>query len=293
MNTTWPDIVGDGVALVDGGTGTELRRRGFPVHAHVWSAAAAVTHAELLTHIHTDYIDAGADVVTANTFATCRFVLEAVGLDDGFERINHASLDAAFRARDAAGRPVAVAASLSCLPPRFDVRAYPSAAAEQAAYAELAALFAARGVDLILLEMMQDAEHATLACEAVRAAGLPWWLGVSCRLDGARLVAFDAPGVEIAPTLEVAAAHGPAAITVMHSTPAATGPALALVAARWSGPFGAYPESNEDTTRLTPAGLAALAADWIDAGARIVGGCCGTGPEHIRALRALIDSRAS
>src|SRR5690606_1239198 len=134
---------------------------------------------------------AGAEVVTTNTFGTNRFVLEAAGFGDRFEQINRAAVAAAQRARDVAGSDALIAGSISCLPPGFDVNAYPSPAAELDGYRELATLLADAGVDLLTLEMMEDLEHARLACEAAQETGLPFWLGVSVRLaaDGRTLVA--------------------------------------------------------------------------------------------------------
>src|SRR5690606_4176943 len=174
------------ITVIDGGTGSELRRRGFPMRPDVWSALAGSTHYELLRDVHASYLAAGADVITTNTFATTRFVLDAAGLGERFEEINARTVAAAHEARDAEARSIAIAGSLSCLPPAFDVARYPPPAAEARAYAELAELLAAAGVDLLVLEMMQETEHAVRACEAARATGLPFWLGVSCRLRADR-----------------------------------------------------------------------------------------------------------
>src|SRR5262249_17874846 len=154
----------------------------------------ALTDFELLRSIHSDYIAAGADVISTNTFAAARFVLEAAELGERTVDLVKSSVAAAREARDAVGRDVVIAGSMACLPPRFDGQAYPEARAESAAYRELADRLAMEGVDLIALEMLEDTEHAVRACSAARATGLPIWLGVSCRLnDDGALVAFDFP----------------------------------------------------------------------------------------------------
>ena len=89
-----------GTLLLDGGTGTELRRRGMALSGAAWSALASLTHYELLRTIHSDYIAAGADVITTNTFATTRFVLEAAGHRDEFALINARAVAAARDARE-------------------------------------------------------------------------------------------------------------------------------------------------------------------------------------------------
>jgi homocysteine S-methyltransferase len=276
------------VRITDGGTGTELRRRGFALRPDVWSALASLEAPDLLRSIHADYIAAGADLITTNTFATSRFVLEAGGLAPQFERINRRAIEVAREARDAAASPALIAGSISCLPPRFDVAAYPAEVDERAAYRELAALLADGGADVLLLEMLQDTRHAALACEAVSEIGLPIWLGVSCRITEGELTAFDFPSTPLVAVLDALLPFAPDVLAIMHSPPAAIAPALELVRRRWAGSLGAYPEIGDGAPGprplLAPATFADLGRSWAAAGARVVGGCCGTTPAHIRAL---------
>jgi S-methylmethionine-dependent homocysteine/selenocysteine methylase len=284
-----------GTLVLDGGTGTELRRRGMALSRATWSALASLTQHDLLRTIHSDYIAAGADVITTNTFATTRFVLEAAGHGDDVTLINTRAVAAARAARENGGRDVAIAGSISCLPPRFDVHAYPAERVERAAYLELAETLAEAGVDLLVLEMLQETRHAPLACEAARTVGLPVWLGVSCRLGaGGALVGFDFPLVPLATCLEALLPFAPAVVNVMHSPVGAVEPALREIRAHWPGQLGAYPEIGDGadaaTQALEPPALAALARGWIAAGARVVGGCCGTTPAHVRALASVREA---
>ena len=294
MGTAWRQALERGDTLIlDGGTGTELRRRGVPLDAVTWGAHAALTHYDELRRVHADYIAAGADVITTNTFATTRFVLEAAGCAAEFAAVNARSVAAAREARDASGRDVGIAGSISCLPPRFDVRAYPEERAESAAYRELAEALAEAGVDLLILEMMQETRHAPLACAAAKAVGLPVWLGVSCRVGADdRLVGFDFPLVPLAACLDALLPFAPDGVAVMHSPVEAIVPALEAIRARWGGPLGAYPEIGDGagTPAVTPEKLAAHANEWLRRGAQLVGGCCGTEPAHIHAL---VASRAT
>jgi homocysteine S-methyltransferase len=281
-----------GTLIIDGGTGSELRRRGMALDAAAWSGLAPLTHYELVRAIHADYIAAGADIITTSTFATTRFVLEAAGHGHDFAAINARAVAAARAARDASGRDVWLAGSISCLPPRFDVRAYPDERAEAAAYRELAETLAEAGVDLLILEMMQETRHAPLACAAARAVGLPYWLGVSCRLGaGSALVGFDFPLVPLAACLDALLPLAPATVCVMHSPLAAVVPALAAIRERFAGPLGAYPQIGDGSPASACAvgadDFAATARQWLAAGAQILGGCCGTTPEHVRSLAAL------
>lgn len=276
-----------GVVLIDGGTGSELRRRGFAMSRAAWSGAAAHTHPDLIRSIHVDFIEAGADVIITNTFGCARYVLEAAGLGDHVETVVANAVRAAVEARRICGSAVSIAGSISNLPPNMDPAGYPDANRELRDLRELAWALADAGVDLLALEMLQDADHARRAMEAAQETGLPVWLGVSCRSDPhrSRLVSYDHPQIEFASVLDALIPMGPGAVTIMHSEVDAVASAIALVRERWPGPLGVYPELGSSDAAQDPHSLANRAGEWIGAGARLVGGCCGATPAHIRALR--------
>lgn len=290
--------------LLDGGVGSELKRRGVALSNECWSAESNLLHQSVLTDIHLDYIRTGADVITANTFAATRFVLASAGLEARFEEISRLAVGLARRAADSAKRPVLVAGSLSCLPPKFDTSTYPKAEDELRDYLAVCDCFVRFGADLILLEMMQDTEHAVLACRAAQSSKLPFWIGISCAWDSrnGRLVAFDNPEQPLDTIIEALAPFNPAGISIMHSPPDAIAPAIELLTQYWAGPIGAYAEipysANSacagnrciENGAVTAEQYAAFAAKWLDLGAEMIGGCCGTTPAHIEALRRLIDS---
>ncbi len=280
------------VVLLDGGTGSELQRRGVPMSDAAWSALAAHTHPHKVREVHEAYIEAGAEVIITNTFGTGRYLLEAVGLADAVDAINRNAVRLAMEARDASGKAVAIAGSLSNLPPSFNTDNYPPTDVEKAGLKEWAAILADSGVDLIALEMLQEANHGAWAMEAALATGLPVWLGVSCRRrQGGGLVSFDRPHVDFAEPLDALIPIGPDVVNIMHNEPETVADAMDMVRKRWRGPIGVYPEIGEFNPPdwqfdqdATPAGLVEQARDWVAAGALLIGGCCGTTPEHIAAL---------
>ena len=281
------------VVVLDGGTGSELQRRGVPMSEAAWSGLAVHSHPDVVREVHEDYIAAGAEVIITNTFGTARFLLEPAGLGDEFERINRNAVQLAIQARDASGRDVAIAGSISNLPPGMDPANYPDPDDELAGLRELAKILADSGVDLVALEMMQDTRHAARAMEAALETGLPVWLGVSCRqrADGHGLVSFDLPGMDFARPLDTLIPMGPSVVNIMHSDIGATPQAMAMVRERWAGPIGVYPEVGEFVppnwtfdADATPERLVEHARSWVEGGALLVGGCCGTTPAHIAAL---------
>jgi homocysteine S-methyltransferase len=292
------------VLVLDGATGTELQRRGVPMHQQAWSATALLTHADTVRQLHADYIAAGADIIIADSFSTARHVLEPAGLGDRVAELNRAAMRLARQAADAADRPVWVAGSVSSFVPESDAGNTPSDAALEQSYREQAGLLAEAGADFLMLEMMRELGRACLAVRAAAATGLPVWVGFSTlpRRDG-RTVRLRGPedasgrldADETVPTLAEAfgpiMAEGGVLAGIMHTEVEDTAVALDEVFRLWSGPVMAYPHSGgwanpnwQFSGVIPPAAFAAAAKGWVERGVQVVGGCCGIGPEHIRAL---------
>lgn len=284
------------IVLLDGATGTELEKRGVPMHSEAWSAEAVLSHPEAVQAVHRDYIEAGADVITANTFSLARHMLVPAGLADRFRQLNREAVLLAIQARqESATGPVAVAGSIA--PTTFStgtVPGYPDIPEAYAWFVEQAEIQAEAGVDLFLIEMIEDLEKGCLAVQAACATGLPVWLGFSCRRDGGgRLMLWDCRQTLTAGVQAISRLGGNAAF-IMHTDVGDAGPALAELKACWpaaSGPLGVYAHAgtfvmpNWQFTDIPPEEYAGKTAAWIEQGARMIGGCCGIGPEHIRELR--------
>jgi methionine synthase I (cobalamin-dependent) len=282
------------VVVVDGGMGTELEARGAPMDHEAWCGVVNLDDPGLVQAVHEDYVRAGADVVIANTFPANRQALAAAGYGDRVEEANRAAVAAALRARERAGRAVAVAGSMSLWGIHDRLAEPPSEASVLEVYGEQAAILADAGVDLIVLEMFDARWRAAL--QAALETGLPVWLGlwVECGADGelraptGRAFEDDLPGL-----IE----DGVEAVVVMHSPLEAVRAALEVIARHWDGPRGAYPHAghferpNWVFAELSPSVLADQAQGWVRDGARIVGGCCGTRPDHIRAISERLASR--
>ena len=283
-----------GLVILDGATGTELQRRGVPMEPTAWCGAMGAETRPVLEAVHRDYIDAGARVITANTFATSRMILDRAGLGARFDEINLLAVEAALTARGDR-QDVAVAGSLSHMIPRRDLHGETSDREIAESYRELAGFLAASGCDLILLEMMFAPERMAFAFEAAVSTGLPVWAGFSARRGaGGEVLSFhqsrDIPFAEITGILddfEVQAAG------VMHSESEVTGDALALIRDVFDGPLTAYPDSGhmkmpdwqfEEVIAIPD--FQNFAQGWRDQDVGVIGGCCGLGVDHIRALAA-------
>lgn len=295
MTSAWKETLDAGdILLIDGGMGTELQKRGVAMNEVVWSGAAVATNPDAVRETHEDYIRAGAKVIITNTFGSTRQMLEPAGYGDQVEAVHRDAVKLAKEARDNVGdQDVAIAGSISTEPPRFDRDAFFPPEKELEAYREAAGLLADAGVDLIALEMINDLNHSSRALEAALETKLPVWLGVGCkkREDG-KIVSFDHADLEFTSVLDALIPTGPTVINIMHSDIQAIPAAIELLRERWSGPIGVYPESGYFTQPhwnfvdvIPPTDLVNEALGWVAAGARLLGGCCGTNPDHIRALK--------
>jgi homocysteine S-methyltransferase len=298
-----------GIAILDGGTGTELQKRGADMDPAAWCGPATLENEKLLGEIHGDYIRAGADVITANTYASSRLMLSPVGYGDRVEEINRRAVEAALTARKAgsAERGVLVAGSLSHMisvtkgTARFDPALAPSDSEVADAFAEMAAILKASGVDFIILEMMYHPGRAALAVDAALATGLPVWFGLSARRGhGGRVVSFD--HTQDLPVDDIARLIPAGRVDVagcMHTGPDMVGEALDAVRRHFAGPLMAYPDGGyfempewRFVDVIDPARLEEFYREWIAAGAQVIGGCCGLTVDHIEAAARVRNSLA-
>src|SRR5215475_3771643 len=303
------DVLGriaDGeLVIIDGGMGSQLQAEGVPMDEVAWSARANLEQPDAVQRVHEEFIRAGAEVIIANTFAASRAGLGPAGLGGRVADANRGAMRAALRAREAtATGPVAVAGSMSSFCPIAMDAAAPgtplsSPAAEDprfprlADFREQAALLAEAGADLIALEMIDGQGYGRAAMQAAAETGLPVWLGVSpARLDDGTLGTFPELGDDdsLEDLLSALIDPGLAAVTVMHADPEVALDAIEIIRRHYAGPIGVYAETgswqppNWVFDGLTPGDYLRQAITWADHGAQLIGGCCGTGPGHIRVL---------
>jgi S-methylmethionine-dependent homocysteine/selenocysteine methylase len=289
--------------LLDGGTGRELRRRGVPILDTIWSANGLVVAPGVVRDVHLDYIKAGADVITTNTYGVIRNSLAKEGIEDRYAELNQLAGRIAVQAREAGGRAVAIAGSLP--PLRGSYRPDLVAPYEEILplYREQAELLAPY-VDLFICETMSSAAEAFAAATAASETGKPVW--VSWTLDEDRSGHLRS-GEGVAEAAAAVATLPISAFLANCCAPEAITAAMPALAAIGRGPAGGYanafrpvPKDWELETKgllplrddLDPETYAHHVHDWQAHGASIVGGCCGTGPEHIAALRRQMDAAA-
>ena len=311
--------------LMDGGTGSEIQRRGAEVligaspevGLQAWSATANVDFADVVQQVHQDYLRCGADILISNNFWTGPSRLEPIGLAGRWEEYSRAAARNAMKARDAMNPDAYVAGGIAAptkqggydAANRSDIQIMGEDAYKKE-FAAHAALLAEEGVDLMLPEYVGYVEDCVAAVDACAQTGLPVWLGVRhITADGAMQY-----GESLEDLGRALKGHPVDAVLLMCCTPEAITAGIPILKRTYGGIIGGYPnigyapvaplgkvtapqyeefEHTGDFLNLggyAPSRLAVFAQEWKDMGAQIIGGCCATGPEHTLAQRDVVKA---
>jgi methionine synthase / methylenetetrahydrofolate reductase(NADPH) len=287
MSSRFLERLNSGTPLVgDGGMGTlisgAVARLRCPEEANLRAPESVVA-------LHASFIRAGADLIETNTFGANRRKLAGFYLEDEFERINSTAVRLAREAREVAGREVFIAGAIG---PLGEVENFDPAEAAPLV-AEQAQVLEGRGVDLLMLETFYDLDELVAAIDAVRSVSqLPLVALMTFDADGQTLGGVSArDAAERLTPLELAAiganhSAGPAAALNALAEMQADGVVLAALPnvglASLAGSRVIFPHA-------TPDYFAEFAAQARRLGAGLIGGCCGTTPAQITAIRAAVD----
>ena len=283
--------------------GAELVRRGVR-----WRWHGMRTDADKVQRLHEEYIAAGADVIRTNTFQLNRRLylnvfhnadhmrhIGAPGLETRAAELTTQAVAVARGAREKAGRDVAIAGVMAPLEHCFRPDLAPSRDEALREHREIAGMLAESGVDLLILESMNTLGEARAAAEAALDTGLPVWASFVLGPEGEIL-----SGEPLSEGVEALDSMGAEVILINCVPPEEATRALGRVRELTKLPAGAYAHIGKfeppswkfefhpqfsGTEAWPPERYVEAALGWRDAGARVVGGCCGTQPDHIRALR--------
>jgi S-methylmethionine-dependent homocysteine/selenocysteine methylase len=290
--------------ILDGGTGTDMQRRGAVMNGDTWCADANLTQPEIVRAVHRGYIEAGADIITANTFATSPLLFSYLARTADMTRIDTVAV--ALAKESAAGFDVCVAGSISTMRPVIaggdrNINVDIDESEVRALYRQKADGLKAAGCDLLLMELMRDTDYAVLASEAALATGLPVWIGISTeRGKNGVLQGWGRDDCSLDDITRALTALNPAVMMIMHTSPNDTDEALGVLRRYWRGPIATYPECGYFESPdwrfvdvIPPAALVQKSLAWRSLGTTIFGGCCGIGPEHISALSHALADRSN
>jgi len=281
--------------LCDGAMGTLLHERGVPADACL--EALSLEDPSLLLQVHSDYIEAGADIIETDTFGANSIKLAHFGLDDRLQEINRRAVEIAHQARAQTARPVFLSGAMGPLDVGLPGGESITLKKAHLVFHEQAEALIEAGVDLIAIETFPTLAEAKQALRAVRECGdLPVMVQLSFQRDG-RTWAGEEPG-EVALVLRDLGAN-------VIGVNCVSGPQLALdivkkLAAAKPAKLSAQPNAGQPQVRQqaiiypgTPQSFGEYVGKMVEAGASIVGGCCGTTPEHIAAMNQALSGQTA
>jgi 5-methyltetrahydrofolate--homocysteine methyltransferase len=286
------------VVLADGATGTNFFQRGLMsgYAPELWN----VEHPDRVRGLHQDFVDAGADIILTNSFGGTR---QRLKLHDAHERVHELNAAAAQLARevaDACDRPVVVAGSVGPTGELFEPLGALTHDVAVAAFREQIDGLMAGGADVVWIETMSSVEEVRAAAQAAIDAGAPYTATCSFDTAGRTMMGllpdalgqvFD--GLAVAPiafgaNCGVGASDILVSVSAMRDAPCPIHPPVVISKGNCGIPQF---RGAEVVYSGTPELMAVYAQMAADAGARIVGGCCGTSPDHLAAMRAALDAR--
>ena len=278
------------ILFLDGATGTNLQKAGMPTG--VCPEAWILEHPDVLKQLQREYFEAGSDIVLAPTFTSNRIKLEEYGLADEIESMNHRLV---ALSREAAGEHGMVAGDMTMTGRQLAPMGNMSFEELVTIYREQAGYLADAGVDLFIVETMMSLNECRAALLAIReVSDLPVLVTLSFNEDGRTLFGTDAKTAVV-----VLQSLGADAVGVNCSTgPEQMAGLVADMKAYANIPVIAKPNAGmpevvdgKTVYRMTPEEFASEALLLLEAGAGILGGCCGTTPAHIRALKDAVKGR--
>lgn len=281
--------------LADGATGTNLFDAGLATGEapEMWN----FEHPERIEALHQSMVDAGADIILTNTFGGSRYRLKLHKAQDRVEEINRRAVEIARKVADRAGRPVVVAGSIGPTGELFEPLGPLTHAEGVAAFAEQARALASAGADVLWIETMSSKDEVRAAAEGAASTGMPYVCTLSFDTNGRTMMGLM-PGEhaqlchELTPRpVGYGANCGVGAAELIAAVVNMSGSAEAGDVIVAKGNCG-IPYYHEGKIRYdgTPELMAEYARMARDAGARIIGGCCGTSPTHLRAMREALDN---
>lgn len=282
------------VLVADGATGTNLQKRGLAGGQP--SEAWLFDHPKEIIRLHCDFLEAGADILLTNTFGASAIRLETAALGKGVEQVNIQAVDLARLAiaTAAPARPIYIGGSMGpagqLLKPYGPLGEYQV----ESSFTVQAKALAKGGVDFLCVETHFDIKEASLAVSAAKTTGLPvvvsfsydrgvrTMMGVSAKAmaEAMQPLEADVLGVNCGRSLEEN-------FIVLQELRQATSLPI------WFKPNAGIPEVDEKGAAvysITPQEMGALAPQWVKAGAQVVGGCCGTSPEHLREIARAVKN---
>ena len=291
----------DSFTLLDGGMGQELIKKTPRTPTPLWSADVLRDCPELVVETHCDFIKAGSDVITLSSYSVTPTRLAKYNRENEFEILQKFAVEAAQKAAKTFNTKPLIA---GCLPPLPGSYRPSERLTEQESYTEYQRITECqfKHVDLFICETMSSIEEACISTTVAKQTGLPVWTSFTVDEDNGELLRSGEPILDGA---KAVLAKGASAILINCSPPESITQAVeklvalgAEIGAMANGFVTTEPLKGNTTVDvlesrlgLTPQKYVTFTKDWFSKGAKIIGGCCEIGPQHIAEINKIREAR--
>ncbi len=283
--------------ILDGAMGTELMRRGIELPLPLWSAESNMENPDIVLDIHKDYVSAGADVLTTNTFRTTTWAYRKAGYTP--KRASEQAKTGLMRAVDLAVEGgednTIIAGSLTALEDCYEPEKFPGTLAAEETYGETSEWFLEAGIEVLLFETMGHLEEINAALKVTQSLNAERWLSLILKSDSELL-----SGHSLIDTINVANSSHLSFLLLNCNTIDMTSIALDCILNNRIGNWGLYPNLGVSTPEkdghidslISHTQFEKKIIEYWERGASIIGACCGSTPNHIQLIRELIDTHS-
>jgi homocysteine S-methyltransferase len=271
--------------------GTELKNRGIDIPLPIWSADANLEHPEVVVNIHSDYISAGADIITTNTFRTTTWTYRRAGYTpiNAKERARDSLLKAVECAQNASSKAVQIAGSITAVEDCYSPEKFPGKTVAEDTYGETLEWMMDGGVDLILFETMGNIREVTLAMDMTQYLPIPLWLSLIMK-DSGRIL----DGTPIQDLLSMIHEFKVDCLLTNCNQLETTLNSIDQFNSTWKGEWGAYPNmgttdyENDYFETIDESNFSEGMTSILNKDPHVIGVCCGSRPHHVKLLKSLV-----
>ena len=265
------------IVILDGGNGGELEQIGAKMDKDLWAGKSAIDDPDKLFQVHENYIKSGADVITSNTYAITPISMKEYGYEEFIKVWHKKTVDIALKAAASTDREIAVAGSVSTSG-SWDKLTNDEI---KPGFTDQLNILSDAGVDLIILEAMTSKDETVeTMIECSSKINLPIWLSISCAMNNEEEKLMH--GYQESVTNSKAKFYD-----YLENS-------LTKFSQLHKGTVGAYPNDGyfekpnwKLVDNISPSNYLEEAKSWVANGAQIIGGCCGVGPDKIKAISVL------
>ncbi|MCH7613679.1 MAG: homocysteine S-methyltransferase family protein [Candidatus Marinimicrobia bacterium] len=286
-------LAGKKPLILDGAMGTELVHRGINIPLPIWSADTNLTNPEVVLKIHQNYVSAGADILTTNTFRSTTYTYRKAGYSQrkAKDQARDSLMSAVDLARKAAHENTIIAGSITAVEDCYSPNLYPGKNSAEDTYGELIEWFTETGVDLLLFETMGNLEEITIALESSRNVNKDRWVSLILK-DSEHIL----DGHSLEDCVNMIKEFSISCLLLNCNKIETTNNALEPFLSLWTEEWGVYPNlgktdfDNDYFDIINDSKFGDSISLYLDQSPAVIGACCGSNPRHIEMLKSIINN---